>query len=292
MHKYRAFVPYFFLFPALAILFFFQFFAWGWNINIALRDVTIMNFRRAWPFVGLQNFRDIFTDPVTLITLRNTAIFATTGIVSQLLIGTGIAYLLFRAERKVENIFRPIFIIPWLTSVLVASFGWRLVLGRDTGIVNMLISSLGFEPISFIGHPATAMLAIVIANIWRGTPFTILLMNSAMTSINPQLVEASKIDGASQWTFYTKIALPILKPFILMNTILITVWTINAYGLILNMTGGGPLNATRVFPLHGYLAAFSEGRFSFAAGITMLSVLMTLVLIYFYLRFYDVELVD
>lgn len=291
MRRYSLLVPALFLLPAIGVLFFLQFFAWGWNINLVLHDVTLMNFLREWEFVGLENFRTVLTDPRTLTSLQNTAIFAFSSISLQMIIGTAISYLLYRAVPKVERFFRPIVILPWLCSVLIAAFGWQLLLSKDIGLLNTIITGLGFARVDFFGGSTTAMISIVLANTWWGTPFTILLMGSGMTSISPQLIEASKVDGASEWIFFTRVALPIILPFILINLILVTVWTINMFGLILAMTGGGPLNATRVFPLHGYLAAFDSGNFSYGATVTVFSVMINIVLIYIYVKIADVELV-
>ena len=291
MKRYSFLIPALFLLPAIGVLFFLQFFAWGWNINLVLHDVTLMNFLRDWEFIGLENFFTVLSDPRTLTSLKNTAFFAFTSISLQMLIGTAISYLLYRAAPKVEKFFRPIVILPWLCSVLIAAFGWQLLLAKDIGLLNTIITGLGFSRVDFFGGSTTAMISVVVANTWWGTPFTILLMGSGMTSISPQLIEASKVDGASEWIFFTRVALPIILPFILINLILITVWTINMFGLILAMTGGGPLNATRVFPLHGYLAAFNEGKFSYGATVTVFSVMINLILIYIYVKIADVELV-
>lgn len=291
MRDYSYAIPILFLLPAIGILFFLQFVGWGWNINIVLHDVTVMNILREWQFVGLENFRETILDPQTLMSLKNTAIYTGACVSLQLVIGTVIAYFLYRAVPRVEKFFRPIFILPWLTSVLIAAFGWELLFSTDVGLINLMLTTIGIPKVDFFGGSVTAMVSIIVANTWWGTPFTILFIGSGMTSISPQLVEVSKIDGASEWMFFTRVAIPMLLPFIVMDIVLTTVWTFNGYALILEMTSGGPLNATRVLPLHAYLAAFESGDFSYGAAITIFSVAITLILVYFYFRVADIEMV-
>lgn len=286
----NSLTPYLFLLPTLFILGTLQYFAWGWNIDILLHKVTLYNYLGKWPWAGLQNFVTVFSDEATIASIKNTIIFSSSCIVIQMSVGLIIAYLLFRTTQSRERIVRPLVILPWLCSVVIAAFGWQLMLSKDVGLVNWVIAKLGINPINFLGTPSNAMISIIVANVWWGLPFTILFMGSGLASISPRMIEAAKIDGASEWTIFRNIALPLLKPFLVMNLILISVWTINMFGLILILTEGGPLNATRVFPLHGYLAAFEQGRFSFGAVITFVSVVVNLALVYLYIRVADVEL--
>lgn len=286
----NSLIPLLFLFPTLFILGFLQYFAWGWNINMVLHKVTLYNVARGWPWAGLKNFATVFSDEATWASLKVTAIFATSCIAIQMSVGLIIAYLLFRTTHGRERVIRPLVILPWLCSVVIAAFGWRLLLSKDIGLINRFIVWLGGNQVNFLGNSTNAMISIIIANTWWGLPFTILFMGSGLASISPRMLEAAKLDGASEWSIFRNIALPLLLPFLVMNLILISVWTINMFGLILILTEGGPLNATRVFPLHGYLMAFEQGRFSCGGVITLVSVLINLVLVYMYIRVADVEL--
>ncbi len=292
MRRYSVLVPLLFLLPAMGILFFLQFFVWSWNLNIALHDVTLMNFHQEWDFVGLQNFVEVFTDPATLASLKNTAIFTIGSVTLQMFIGTSISYFLYRADSAVEKFFRPIIIIPWLSSVVVAAFSWRLMAAKNIGFINRIIEAVGFPRINFLGNGTAAMTLVIVASVWWGTPFVILLLSSGMTSISPQLVEVAKIDGASEWIFFTRVALPILLPFLVVALILTTVWAFNQFSLILLLTNGGPLNATKVFPLHGYQAAFDLGEFSYGSAVSLGALAMNLILVYIYIKVSGVEFAD
>ncbi|MBS3788737.1 sugar ABC transporter permease [Candidatus Bipolaricaulota bacterium] len=292
MRRYGVWVPLLFLLPAMGILFFLQFFVWSWNINIALHDVTLMNFQKEWDFVGLQNFIRVFTDPTTMASLKNTAIFTISSVSLQMFFGTAISYFLYRADSLVEKIFRPIIIIPWLSSVVVAAFSWKLMAAENIGFINRILSAIGFHRINFLGNSNAAMFLVVLASIWWGTPFVILLLSSAMTSLSPQLVEVAKIDGATEWIFFTRVALPILLPFLVVALILTTVWAFNQFSLVLLLTEGGPMNATRVFPLHGYQAAFDLGEFSYGSAVSLGALIMNMVLVYLYIKVSGVEFAD
>lgn len=280
----KKFLPVFFLLPALSILFFLQFFAWGWNLNIVVHDVKIENILKSWPFVGVENFTKVFQNPITYDSLKATGIFAISCVLIQIVVGTAIAYFLYRMSKRWERIFRPIIILPWLSSVLFVGFSWSIMFNKDLGLINLVLSGLGLGRIDWLGDPGYAMFSIITANNWWGLPFTILFIGSALTTINPQILEAAKIDGAGDWQIFRYVVIPLLKPFLLINLILITSWTLNMFGLILVMTDGGPLHSTRVFPLHSYKQAFDMGNFSSGATIALLLLLINFGFVYGYIK--------
>ena len=279
----KKFEPYFFLLPALIILVLFLFFPLLWNLYISLHDVSILTIIKEWKFVGFENFNNIFEDPNFFNSLRVTLVFVIGTVTLQFGIGLLIA-LLLNQQIRVSGIFRTLFIIPWTVSTVITGFSFKFLFDDNFGIVNYGIEKLGIDSVQWFSDTASAIWIIVIANTWYGTPFTILFLTAGLLSINPTLYEAAIVDGATKFRRLIHITLPLLKPFILTNLILVTVWTINFFDLQLIMTNGGPLFSTTTLSLYMYKQAFEFGYFSEGAAVGILLIIMNIAVAFAYLK--------
>ena len=279
----KKFEPYFFLLPALIILVLFLFFPLLWNLYISLHDVSILTIIKEWKFVGFENFNNLFEDPKFFNSLRVTLVFVIGTVILQFGIGLLIA-LLLNQEIRASGIFRTLFIIPWTVSTVITGFSFKFLFDDNFGIVNYSIEKLGIDSVQWFSDTASAIWIIVIANTWYGTPFTILFLTAGLLSINPTLYEAAIVDGATKFRRFIHITLPLLKPFILTNLILVTVWTINFFDLQLIMTNGGPLFSTTTLSLYMYKQAFEFGYFSEGAAVGILLIIMNIAVAFAYLK--------
>ena len=279
----KKFEPYFFLLPALIILLVFLFFPLLWNLYISLHDVSILTIIKEWKFVGFENFNNIFEDPNFFNSLRVTLVFVIGTVILQFGIGLLIA-LLLNQQIRASGIFRTLFIIPWTVSTVITGFSFKFLFDDNFGIVNYGIEKLGIDSVQWFSDTAYAIWIIVIANTWYGTPFTILFLTAGLLSINPTLYEAAIVDGATKFRRFIHITLPLLKPFILTNLILVTVWTINFFDLQLIMTNGGPLFSTTTLSLYMYKQAFEFGYFSEGAAVGILLIIMNIAVAFAYLK--------
>jgi len=279
----KKFEPYFFLLPALIILVLFLFFPLLWNLYISLHDVSILTIIKEWKFVGFENFNNIFEDPNFCNSLRVTLVFVIGTVILQFGIGLLIA-LLLNQQIRASGIFRTLFIIPWTVSTVITGFSFKFLFDDNFGIVNYGIEKLGIDSVQWFSDTASAIWIIVIANTWYGTPFTILFLTAGLLSINPTLYEAAIVDGATKFRRFIHITLPLLKPFILTNLILVTVWTINFFDLQLIMTNGGPLFSTTTLSLYMYKQAFEFGYFSEGAAVGILLIIMNIAVAFAYLK--------
>lgn len=275
--------PYFFLLPALIILVLFLFFPLLWNLYISLHDVSILTIIKEWKFVGFENFNNIFEDPNFFNSLRVTLVFVIGTVILQFGIGLLIS-LLLNQQIRASGIFRTLFIIPWTVSTVITGFSFKFLFDDNFGIVNYGIEKLGIESVQWFSDTASAIWIVVIANTWYGTPFTILFLTAGLLSINPTLYEAAIVDGATKFRRFIHITLPLLKPFILTNLILVTVWTINFFDLQLIMTNGGPLFSTTTLSLYMYKQAFEFGYFSEGAAVGILLIIMNIAVAFAYLK--------
>jgi ABC-type sugar transport system permease subunit len=273
--------PYLFLAPSFAILLVFLIFPLSWNIYIALHDVSLTTLLKDWEYVGPENFVTLFKDPNFYTSLKVTLMFVGGSVALQFGVGMLMAIVLNQQIRG-SGIYRAILIIPWTISAVIAAFSFKFILDDNFGILNYILNQMGIESVGWLSDPNIVIWSLVIANMWYGTPFTLLFLTAGLLSINPSLYEAARIDGASKTRSLFHITLPLLKPFMIINLILITMWSINLFDIQLVMTGGGPLFSSTTASLYMYRQAFEFGLLSkgAAAGIILILINLTVAIIY------------
>jgi len=276
--------PYFFLAPSFAILLVFLIFPLSWNIYIALHDVSLITLLKEWEYVGLENFVTLFDDPNFYTSLKVTLMFVGGSVALQFGVGILMALVLNQQIRG-SGVYRAILIIPWTISAVIAAFSFKFILDDNFGILNYMLNQLGMESVGWLSDPNIVIWSLVIANTWYGTPFTLLFLTAGLLSINPSLYEAARIDGASKMRSLFHITLPLLKPFMIINLILITMWSVNLFDIQLIMTGGGPLFSSTTTSLYMYRQAFEFGLLSKGAAAGIILILINLAVAVIYVKF-------
>jgi multiple sugar transport system permease protein len=276
--------PYLFLAPSFAILLVFLIFPLSWNIYIALHDVSLTTLLKEWEYVGLENFVTLFDDPNFYTSLKVTLMFVGGSVALQFGVGILMALVLNQQIRG-SGVYRAILIIPWTISAVIAAFSFKFILDDNFGILNYNLNQLGMESVGWLSDPNIVIWSLVIANTWYGTPFTLLFLTAGLLSINPSLYEAARIDGASKMRSLFHITLPLLKPFMIINLILITMWSVNLFDIQLIMTGGGPLFSSTTASLYMYRQAFEFGLLSKGAAAGIILILINLAVAVIYVKF-------
>jgi multiple sugar transport system permease protein len=281
MAQISRFQPYLFLAPSFAILLVFLIYPLFWNIYIALHDVSLTTLLKDWEYIGLENFVALFNDPNFYTSLKVTLMFVGGSVVLQFGVGMLMAIVLNQHIRG-SGVYRAILIIPWTISAVVAAFSFKFILDDNFGILNYILNQMGIASVGWLSDPNMVIWSLVIANMWYGTPFTLLFLTAGLLSINPTLYEAARIDGASKTRSLFHITLPLLKPFMIINLILITMWSVNLFDIQLIMTGGGPLFSSTTASLYMYRQAFEFGLLSkgAAAGIILILINLTVAIVY------------
>lgn len=277
--------PYLLLAPSLLILTVFLLFPLIWNVYLSMHDVSFSTILKNWRFVGLMNFSDLLSDPDFYSSLKVSIMFVGGSVALQFFLGLILAVLL-NQQVKGSNTLRALFIIPWTVSAVITGFSFKFIFNDDFGILNYGLEQMGLNPVAWLSDPGVVVWTIVIANMWHGTPFTMLFLTAGLFSINPVVYEAALIDGASKIKSFFHITLPLLKPFIVINTILITMWSVNFFDLILVMTNGGPLFASTTGSLFMYRQAFEFGMLSKGSAVGIFLIVVNLVLAYSYIRLF------
>ena len=276
--------PYLFLSPSFAILLVFLIFPLSWNIYIALHDVSLITLLKEWEYVGLENFVTLFDDPNFYTSLKVTLMFVGGSVALQFGVGILMALVLNQQIRG-SGLYRAILIIPWTISAVIAAFSFKFILDDNFGILNYILNQLGMESVGWLSDPNIVIWSLVIANTWYGTPFTLLFLTAGLLSINPSLYEAARIDGASKMRSLFHITLPLLMPFMIINLILITMWSVNLFDIQLIMTGGGPLFSSTTTSLYMYRQAFEFGLLSKGAAAGIILILINLAVAVIYVKF-------
>ncbi|MHA6298002.1 carbohydrate ABC transporter permease [Devosia sp. CAU 1758] len=196
-------------------------------------------------FVGWDNYQRIFALPKFWQALRNTGVYVLGLLPLAVLIPLALAIYTHDLSPRWRNIYRAIIFVPMIIAPVVAAAVWRWLLDPNYGMVNMLIEWFGAQPIKFLGDPRVAIWTIIAITGWKLIGFSTLILSAANANINPALVEAARMDGASKWEIIRDIRLPLLSStvlFLVMMTILLGAqWS---FGYINVLTGGGPLGAT------------------------------------------------
>ena len=275
--------PYLLLAPALAILIGFLLFPLIWNVYLSLHDVSLTTILGEWKYVGLKNFVNLLHDPDFHTSLQVSLIFVGGSVALQFFVGMVLAVVLHQ-EISGSNTIRALFIIPWTVSAVITGFSFKFIFSDSFGVMNYVLAQLGLEPVPWLSDPGTVVWTLVFANVWHGTPFTVIFLTAGLFSISPVVYEAARIDGASKLKSFLYITLPLLRPFIIINLILITMWSVNFFDLILVMTNGGPLFSSTTASLFMYRQAFEFGLLSKGAAVGFLLIATNLVLAYSYIK--------
>ncbi|MCC7021899.1 MAG: sugar ABC transporter permease [Thermomicrobiales bacterium] len=221
-------------------------------------------------FVGLQNYVSLFQDEKFWFTLRTTAVWTVANVVAQIILGLALAVLL-NERLKARGLYRSIALIPYIVPSVAAALIWRWMYDGSSGIINAILFRLGlidsYRP--WLGEVSTALPAVIIESIWKGTPFVMILLLAGLQTISPEYYEAGAIDGASAWQRFRDITLPLLRPSLAVATVLTTVYTVNNFNAIWLMTQGGPLGTTEILFTWAYKMAFQRFDFGMAAAISV-----------------------
>ena len=274
---------YVFVLPALIYMLFFVGYPIIDNIRLSLFDVNVMNVSHSdQPFVGLGNYKTLFSEGTLGTSILNTLIYTVACIVLQFIIGLAFAMLFSQSFRFAQRL-RGLVMISWLLPATITAMTYKFMFGTG-GIVNEALTQVVGSPVEWLVTPIPAMLALVLANTWIGIPFNMILLTTGLTTIPRDIYESASIDGANAIQRFFRITLPLLKPAIYSLLILGFIYTFKVFELVLIMTHGGPVNATQMMSTYAYKLSFDEFNFSQGAAASNIMFLLLLVVGFLYLR--------
>ncbi|MCU1495900.1 MAG: lacF8 [Acidimicrobiaceae bacterium] len=237
------------------------------------------------PFVGLGNYRDALKDPVTLMAIRNTAIFTVVSVALQAALGLAIAVLLNR-KFLLSGFLRRLILVPWLIPLIATGTIFSLLFGAQDSLVNAVLQHLGFidAPIQWLINFTPAMIALITVNIWAGLPFNVIVFYSGLQDVDPVLHEAAKTDGANAWQRFRLVTFPLLRPVTAIVLMLGIISTVKVFDLVIVMTDGGPNNATQLLSTWAYTESFTNFNFGQGAAIGNILLIVSMIVAVFYVK--------
>jgi len=236
-------------------------------------------------FVGLDNYAYLLTHSQFWDSLRISVTFTVISVSLHMILGLGLALMLNRIIHF-RTLFRVGFLAPWIVAPSIGAIIWVWLLEPQFGVVNYMLTSIGLIDgyVAWLGSTRPAFWAIVIVDVWRSTPFVMLLILAGLQGIPKDQYEAAQIDGATAWQQFRFVTLPNLRYLLIVASTLDIIYTIRHFDIIAVMTGGGPIGATEVLPVLIYNTAFTENNFGRASAVGILLLGIILIFSMFYMR--------
>ena len=274
--------------PAAILLLVFLFGPILWSVYAAFTDSSLSGAGAAAShFVGLANFKKAFAADGFYNSVVLTLVFTLiSAIIGQNALGLMLALWMRKSLRFVRAFGGAVVIGAWVLPEVVAGYLWYAFLAKD-GSLNHVLSGLGLGTQDWLF--SLPIVAVSIANIWRGTAFSMLVYSAALSDIPVEIEEAAQVDGASGWRRLISITLPMIRRSIMTNLMLITLQTLSVFGLIFTMTRGGPGTKSQTLPLYMYEQAFSFGNLGYGTAIAIMLLMVGAVFSLIYLRALDVD---
>ncbi len=252
-----------FVMPAVLLMTLVTIYPIGYVIYLSLQKrLLIFGISR---FVGFENYLYLFRDDRFWNALKNTSYFTCLSVFLELLLGLGVALLLNR-QFRFRGLARAIVLIPWAIPTVVSAKAWEWMYNTDFGILNYLLGSR----INWLGDPQWAIHAAIFMDVWKTTPFVVVLLMAGLQVIPRDLYRAAMTDGANSWETFRNITLPLLKPVIFIVLIFRTLDAFRIFDAVYVLTGGGPANTTETLSIYAYKVLFQTLQFGYGSTLSVI----------------------
>jgi multiple sugar transport system permease protein len=259
-----------FLWIAPAFIYLALFIAYPFVMSIYLSLSSARVGSPEWHFVGLTNFQRIFEDPTFWQTVRNSFIFTFGSEAIRLVIGLPLAFAMNRTF-KGKRIVQGVILIPFVIPIALSSLAWKWMFDSLYSVINWMLMTLHIidYPWQWLGEPGLAMWAVIILNVWRGFPFSAVILLAGLTAVPVEVIEAAKIDGAGPLRRFIYVVAPIVRPILFVGLLYSIVFSFTDFSAVWLLTQGGPYNTTHVFGTYAYNVGINAGDIGQGAAITL-----------------------
>lgn len=259
------------------VLLFAVFTAWPvlQSMFMSFTDMRISDIRTpfAVDFVGLENYRTAFADPVFRRAALNTGVFVLLGVPLTITAGLAAALALNTGVGRLRAVYRVGFYSPVITSIVAVAVVWRFLLQPGTGLVNTVLGWVGIDGPHWLGDQRTALLSLVVMAVWRNFGTSMIIFLAGLQAVDPGLHEAAALDGAGRWRRFVSITLPSIRPTMLFVLVTTSIGYLQFFEEPFVMTSGGPLNATVSASMYTY-NQFGFGNYGVAGAMAYLTFLV------------------
>jgi multiple sugar transport system permease protein len=270
--------------PAFLYLAFFILYPFLMSIYLSLSSARVGS--PDTHFVGLLNYQRLFEDPVFWQTVRNSFVFTFGSEAIRLLIGLPLAFALNRGF-KGKRIVQGLILIPFVIPIALSSLAWKWMFDSLYSVINWMLMRVHLidYPWQWLGEPGLAMWSVIVLNVWRGFPFSAVILLAALTAVPQEIIEAAKIDGAGPLRRFLYVVAPIVRPILLVGLLYSIVFSFTDFSAVWLLTQGGPYNTTHVFGTYAYNIGINAGDLGQGAAITLFIFPFLAVIVITLLRF-------
>ncbi len=238
-------------------------------------------------FVGLDNFINVIGDETFQLALRNSFLFTFGSFIGKAILGTTLAFLLLR-QFPARRVVRGFLMLPWTLPIALSVLVWKFgMFDPQFSVVNWVGIRLGLVHLPYpnwLGDPVYAFISVMTVNIWRGFPFTAIIVLAGLTSIPPDIIDAARVDGANFWARWNRVMVPMIAPILFVGLLFDVVFTFTDLSVVQLLTMGGPINATDILPTLAYRKGILGGDLAQGAAIALFMVPLLFVAIVVMLR--------
>jgi len=295
-------IAYLYLLPSFLVMAFVVIYPFGYNVVLSFSNMSLTHFKN-WRLIGLEQYVKVFSEPVFYWVFAKNVLWTVVNVFFHVTIGVALALLLNRPLRG-RSLFRTLLILPWAVPQYITALTWRGMFNYRYGAVNLWLiklnpmleqvnhlfeKALGFTfalpPYEWLSSPIGAFIGCIIANVWLGFPFMMIITLGALQAIPKELYEAAEVDGAGALHRLRKITLPLITPVMIPAISLGVIWTFNQFNVIwLVSDGGKPADQTHILVSYVYRAVFNHYRYGYGAALSMVIFAVLLVFAVSFIR--------
>lgn len=221
-------------------------------------------------FVGLDNYKDVLTTPLFRTALKNTFIFTFGSEIIKGILGLALAFILIQNFRG-RAVVRSLIIIPWAMPVAISAIAWRWMFHSQYSVINWVLNHSGITDYypQWLGEPTLAMWSVIMVNVWRGLPFSAIILMAGITAVPQDLIDSARVEGASFLQRWRLVMVPIIAPILFIGLLFSVVFTFTDLSVVYLLTKGGPVNSTQVIPTFAFQTGILAGNLGRGAAISL-----------------------
>lgn len=269
------------------IILFFSFFLYPiiYSVNMSMTNVSFFNLIKGPEFIGLSHYKDLILKAEFFLPLIRTGAFITTSIPLKIFIALLLSVLFNSKFVKFKQILYPTILIPWAIPWFLSVMVWRGMFNVDFGIINQALKVIGLPPVNWLNGIWSAFLSYNIVEVWLTYPFIMSVIISAMQSIPVEFYELAKMDGASPWTIFRHVTIPMIKKSLIWVSLIQVIASYMIFGVPFLLNRGGPAGSNEFLMIYGYQKAFSQGRYGYASAFMIIVFIILSILVLLYSKF-------
>lgn len=238
-------------------------------------------------FVGLENYRTLFSDGRFWEVVARTFLFMACNVVLIMILSTLVAMMITRLKKFGRTMVLSSLVLAWAMPVIAAATVFQWMFNSEFGVVNWMLTSFGFEQFDrfpWFAHGAAAFVILILLVVWQSVPFAAITLYSALTTVPVELHESARLDGAGAWRLFRSVTFPIIRPIFMLVVCLEVIWTFKAFVQIWVITQGGPGDATTLLPVYAVQRALSSQQYDLGAAASIVTVLILSGVLVLYFR--------